>query len=266
MVARKTSPRTIHFRLISSLSCTALIVFGCKSPVQPLQVRVPTAPPPVVSTVASPLPAIQFTIQVGAFTTIGRAERYAEHMKSFGLDAYYFVDADGLFKVRFERFDKKEAARERALALQAQGLFSDFFIIRPGPAGSRADPHQRLQESLVQTARRFIGIPYRWGGASASHGFDCSGLTMTVYRLNGLDLPRNAYSQYHAGTPVKWNDLVPGDLVFFATGRSSRISHVGIYVGEEKFIHAPGRGKRIRTAALSNAYFRPRYKGARRYY
>ena len=266
MVARKAPFRTIHLRLLLSLSCTAIMFFGCKSPVQPIQAKVPTAPLPNMSTVVSPLPAIQFTIQVGAFSTIGRAARYAEHMKSNGLDAYYFIDTDGLYKVRFERFDEKEAARERALALQARGLISDFFIIRPGPAGSRIDPHERLQESLVQTARRFIGIPYRWGGESASIGFDCSGLTMTVYRLNGLELPRNAYSQYHAGTPVKRNDLVPGDLVFFATGRSSRISHVGIYVGEERFIHAPGRGKRIRTAALSNGYFRPRYKGARRYY
>ena len=213
-----------------------------------------------------PLPAIQFTIQVGAFSTVGRAARYAERMKSAGLDAYYFIDTDGLYKVRFERFGTKEAARNRALALQTRGLISDYFIIRPRPTGGRTDPEKHLQESIVETARRFIGIPYRWGGASVSNGFDCSGLTMTVYRLNGLELPRNAYSQYLAGISIGRNALAPGDLVFFATGRSSRISHVGIYVGSGRFIHAPGRGKRIRTAALSNSYFHPRYKGARRYY
>jgi hypothetical protein len=267
MAARNVPFPIARARLLSIMAYLTILVAGCKSPVRPLPADVPTAPPPAVAApVTSPLPAIRYTIQVGAFSSLGRAARYAERMKSAGLDAYYFVDSDGLYKVRFERFDDKATARRRALALQARGVIPDFFIIHPGPAGNRTAPHERLQKSLVQTAHRFIGVPYRWGGASAGSGFDCSGLTMTVYRLNGLELPRNAYSQYRAGTPVVREGLMPGDLVFFATGRSSRISHVGIYIGGGRFIHAPGRGKRIRTAALSNGYFSPRYKGARRYY
>lgn len=266
MVISSALFRSIHARLQIGLACTALLIYGCARPVQPMPASVPTTSPPKLPPVVSVLPTIQFTIQVGAFSTIARAARYAEQMRSAGLDAYFFVDTDGLYKVRFERFDAKAAARRRAAALQTEGLIADFFIVRPGPTGSRVDPHERLRESLVTTAQRFIGIPYRWGGASASQGFDCSGLAMTVYRLNGLDLPRNTYSQYRAGTPIPRNALAPGDLVFFATGRSSRISHVGIYMGRERFIHAPGRGKRIRTAALTNSYFQRRYKGARRYY
>lgn len=235
---------------------------------------VPPAPQPETTAEQIPprLPTIQFTIQVGAFSTVGRAANYADRMQAAGLDAYYFIDSDNLFKVRFERFTTKEAARERALSLKASGLIDAFFIAQPGKDRtldidhSATDPEVVLQERLVDTARRFIGTPYRWGGDSIEEGFDCSGLTMTVYRLNGLDLPRNAYGQYHAGAVVSRNRLRPGDLVFFATGRTSRISHVGIYSGKNQFIHAPGRGKRIRTASLSNTYFKQRYKGARRYY
>ncbi len=208
------------------------------------------------------LPTIAYTIQVGAFSTVERAARYAEHLAAAGLDAFHFIDRDGLSKVRFERFDSKAAARRRAQSLKARGLIEDFYIVRPGRTTGRG----AREEDLVRTARRFIGSPYRWGGTSARRGFDCSGLAMTVYRLNGYELPRSAAAQHGAGTPVARRDVRPGDLVFFATGRTGRVSHVGIYTGGGNFIHAPGRGKTIRTAALDNSYFRPRYKGARRYF
>ncbi len=211
----------------------------------------------------SSLPAIPYTIQVGAFSTVERAARYAEQLTADGLDAYHFIDRDGLSKVRFERFGTKADARRRALRLQARGLIEDFYIVRPGRGDLR---REALEDDLVRTARRFVGSPYRWGGTSARSGFDCSGLTMTVYRLNGLELPRSAAAQHQAGTPVAKRDVRPGDLVFFVTGRSGRVSHVGIYTGGGNFIHAPGRGKTIRTAALNNRYFRTRYEGARRYF
>ncbi len=266
--------KTAWFRHTASalfgLTCAALMTFSCASPQQPMPARMPAPPPPAPAPLVVPeaprLPTIQFTIQAGAFSTSDRAALYAERLEAAGLDAYYFIDTDGLYKVRFERFETREAALARALALQSRGLIEAFYIIHPVPGAHQADVRRNLQESIVETARRFLGIPYRWGGASVRDGFDCSGLTMTVYRLNGLELPRNAYSQYHAGTPVAGHALEPGDLVFFATGKSHRISHVGIYTGDGRFIHAPGRGKRIRTASLSNGYFKPRYKGARRYH
>ena len=254
---------------VRALRCMGWAVFllmlaGCRSTLEmPDGARTPPAvdqrPDDAV------LPVIAFTIQVGAFSTVERASDYADRLAAFGLDTYYFIDTDGLCKVRFDRFETKAQARRRAEALRQGGIIDDFYIVQPRPPGQRRDERERLKESLVQTARRFIGTPYRWGGASARLGFDCSGLTMTVYRLNGLELPRNSRSQFQAGRPVPRDALEKGDLVFFATGKRNRVSHVGIYSGRGTFIHAPGTGKTIRTASLSSRYFQDRYAGARRY-
>ena len=240
-----------------------LLLAGCQSQVQAPPGGYPSREP--LAAIDSPLPAIEYTIQVGAFSTTERAANYADLLATYNLDTYYFIDTDGLCKVRFDRFDSKSAARQHASDLQSRGIIDAFYIARPGPSRHHEGRRENLQHNLVQTAQRFIGTPYRWGGSSARTGFDCSGLTMTVYRLNGLELPRNSRSQFKTGRPVPRNTLQRGDLVFFATGRPGRVSHVGIYSGGGKFIHAPGRGKTIRTASLSNQYFRKRYAGARRY-
>jgi cell wall-associated NlpC family hydrolase len=212
------------------------------------------------------VPPIVHTIQVGAFSSAARAARLSEKLQQAGLDAYYFVDTDKFYKVRFERFDTKTAARQRALDLQKRGLIQVYYIVSPRSGSRRSDASAGLQLQLIRTAHQFIGTPYCWGGVSAKSGFDCSGLTMTVYRLNGLHLPRSARSQFKAGRGVSKGALRQGDLVFFATARRSRVSHVGIYIGGGRFVHAPGRGKVIRTADLNGSYFKRRYLGARRYF
>lgn len=224
----------------------------------------PSAPSSVA--VEPSVPPIGHTIQVGAFSSAAHAARLSEKLRQAGLDAYYFVDTDKFYKVRFERFDTKTAARQRALNLQKRGLIEDYYIVSPLFDSRRSDATADLKLELVRTARQFIGTPYRWGGVSATSGFDCSGLTMTVYRLNGLYLPRSARSQFRAGRAVSKGALRQGDLVFFATALRSRVSHVGIYIGGSRFIHAPGRGKDIRTEDLNSSYFKRRYLGARRYF
>ena len=256
------SPKTVLHLFAAAILGAWLLLGGCQRRVPP---PAPPHPPPVTAPAAPMLPAIAYTIQVGAFSTVERAADYADRLGSHGLDTYYFIDADGLCKVRFERFDTKAAARQRARALQTRGLIEAFYIVRPRPDSGTAEAREMRQDNLVATARRFIGTPYRWGGASARSGFDCSGLTMTVYRLNGLELPRNSRSQYRSGHAVPGDALQKGDLVFFATGRRGRVSHVGVYSGGGQFIHAPGKGKTIRTASLSSGYFKRRYVGARRY-
>lgn len=117
--------------------------------------------------------------------------------------------------------------------------------------------------SIVRTASRLRGVRYRWGGSSRS-GFDCSGFTRYVFRHKaGIELPHSASAQFRMGTRVPRSQLKPGDLVFFQTYRRGP-SHVGIYVGDGKFIHASSAGRRVRVDSLDDSYYRRRYLGARR--
>lgn len=123
-----------------------------------------------------------------------------------------------------------------------------------------------LRRDLVETATRFIGVPYTRGGNSAEEGFDCSGLTMAVYHLNGLELPRESARQFKVGRYVERQGLQKGDLVFFAIDGGPKVSHVGLYIGNGKFIHAPRPGKTVRIARLDSVYFKKRYVGGRSYF
>lgn len=119
-------------------------------------------------------------------------------------------------------------------------------------------------KNMVSTAMRFLGVKYRWGGDTPGEGFDCSGLVAYAAEKSlGLKLPRSARDQAHKGISVSRDDLRRGDLVFFNTlGR--RNSHVGIYLGDHKFVHAPRTGSAIRVDSMDMAYWRKRYNGARR--
>ena len=118
---------------------------------------------------------------------------------------------------------------------------------------------------MVVTAMNFLGVKYRRGGISAENGFDCSGFTRHVFEMVGVVLPRRADEQAKAPglVPVKLDDLKPGDLVFFNTLKRT-FSHVGIYVGDGKFIHSPRPGGEVRVESMSFAYWKKRYTGARR--
>jgi cell wall-associated NlpC family hydrolase len=239
----------------SSIFCVLVLLFSAC-----------TAGRPVSQQPASVYPykylnRVRFAIQVGAFRDQDNAVRLTEKLQQQGLAAYHYIDTSGLYKVRFGNYSTRNTARREAKFLQARGIIDEFYIVSPQIAAMEDD----LRGELVQTARSFIGIPYKWGGDSRREGFDCSGLTMTVYQLNGLDLPRTSRQQWVAGTPVGRRELSRGDLVFFATSGGKRVSHVGIYVGKNRFIHAPGRGKVIRVASLSKGYYRERYLGGRRY-
>jgi cell wall-associated NlpC family hydrolase len=123
-----------------------------------------------------------------------------------------------------------------------------------------------LRDRVVQAGLDAIGTPYSWGGDDAD-GFDCSGLVLHVFReIAGLELPRTARAQRTAGESVaNKQDLRPGDLVFFATRGRGVTSHVGIYLGQNKFVHAPRRGTKVRVDEMKNSYWTKRYVGARRY-
>ena len=117
---------------------------------------------------------------------------------------------------------------------------------------------------LVTNAMGFLGVPYKRGGDSAETGFDCSGFVRAIYEQTvGLVLPRRAKEQAAATDRIDKNDLQPGDLVFFNTMRRA-FSHVGIYVGDGKFIHAPRSGASVRVEDMRSSYWQRRFDGARR--
>ena len=118
-----------------------------------------------------------------------------------------------------------------------------------------------FDERVTHTALRYIGVPYVWGGTSYG-GVDCSGLVYAVFEHNGIDLPRTADSQFETGQPVTVRDLQPGDLVFFQT-YAPGASHVGIYIGGGRFVHASASDG-VRIDDLSMDYYAARYIGARR--
>lgn len=119
-------------------------------------------------------------------------------------------------------------------------------------------------QDLVFSALGFMGIPYVWGGSSPETGFDCSGFVQYVFRQTvGMVLPRSSFDQIRQGIAVARDDLRPGDLVFFNTMRATA-SHVGIYIGDNRFIHAPRRGKTVEIAEFTNSYWQARFDGARR--
>ena len=214
------------------------------------------------------LARIGYSIQIGAFSNLDNAVRLTKSLESHRLNAYYFVHKTGLYKVRFGDFPSKETARRKADSIVAAGIIDGYYIVSPDDYAvekEREYGRRYLRDRIVETAESYIGLPYRWGGSSPDGGFDCSGLAMAIYQLNGLNLPRSSEEQYRAGIPVKQSQLLRGDLVFFATSTGKKISHVGVYAGDNKFIHAPGRGKTIRADSLSNRYFKTRYAGARTY-
>ncbi len=161
----------------------------------------------------------------------------------------------------------EESRRQAALASQARARAqaAQSVALRPAPAPTyepatpdvAADPNlpPPRYPQVVGIALQYLGIPYRWGGASPSTGFDCSGLIMYVYAQVGVSLPHNAAMQFGYGTPVSRDQLAPGDLVFFRG-----LGHMGMYIGGGQYINAPQTGDVVKISSMD----RPDFVGARR--
>ena len=129
-------------------------------------------------------------------------------------------------------------------------------------AGAAPSTSTRVK-TVLQRAFALLGTPYRWGGSSPDGGFDCSGLVGYVFRSIGIDLPRVSRAMANEGVAITDRTaLAEGDLVFF--GRRGRVDHVGIYVGDGKFLHAPRTGRDVTVSSLTSGYWAQKYMEARR--
>lgn len=126
----------------------------------------------------------------------------------------------------------------------------------------RGAPVSAVGERAARTASSLVGSPYRYGGHTPD-GFDCSGLVYYAYRAAGLSVPRTSTQQFQAARPIPITEARAGDLLFFRYQRN--VSHVGIYLGDQRFVHAPSSGKAVSVASLSEAHYRERFIGAGRF-
>ena len=164
-------------------------------------------------------------------------------------------------RASISRSSRPLAARSLLLAvlLSLLAACAPFRHGLPGE-GATADPGR----AVLAAAETRIGAPYRYGG-SGPEAFDCSGLVAYAHRQAGIAVPRTAAEQFSKATPVKRRELRPGDLVFFRlSGRD--VGHVGIYVGDDRFVHAPQSGGHVRLASLEDEWYRQRFVGAGRFY
>lgn len=139
----------------------------------------------------------------------------------------------------------------------------DIAVDYPSSSTAKADI-STPPKTIAATAMKFLGVKYRYGGGSPNTGFDCSGLVVYAAEKSlGLQLPRSSRDIAGEGESIKRDELRKGDLVFFNT-RGHRFSHVGIYLGNRQFVHAPRTGAKVRVENMDIAYWAKRYNGARR--
>jgi cell wall-associated NlpC family hydrolase len=152
---------------------------------------------------------------------------------------------------------------KKTLLITLFALLSACSSSPQSPDASVTTSDEKMIE-LVMYAVSLADIPYQYGGNSPDDGFDCSGFVDHVFRHSlGIKLPRTSHELSRVGTSVNKDQLLPGDLVFYNTQHSS-YSHVGIYIGEDKFVHAPKTGSQIRVEKMNARYWQSRYNGARR--
>lgn len=154
-----------------------------------------------------------------------------------------------------------------ALLLQLRSFKPAAVVVPAATSLVRSDENiTDLRKALIGMAMKLRSIRYVYGGQNPATGFDCSGFVRYVFaQAAGMHLPRNSAAQYRAGRKITRADLKPGDLVFFHThGRRHRVTHVGIYISDGRFIHSPTSGKSVEISSLHNAYWARHFVGAKR--
>jgi len=142
----------------------------------------------------------------------------------------------------------------------AAPVADEVYLAAPAPVTAESG-----ESDIVSEAMAYLGVRYRLGGASREHGVDCANLVRLVFRdERGLDLPWSASELFRQGETVPQESLRPGDLVFFKNTYKRGISHVGLYIGDGRFVHAASRRRGVVVSELASPYYRAHYAGARR--
>ena len=193
-------------------------------------------------------------------------------------DKYYFVYEDEALGVLYfydeelveveengEKVKKKKIIQKQVKSTKAYRQLAQY---RSKQEYTTGDPTAHIPvsekgQAIVDEAKKYMGVPYVWGGTTPS-GFDCSGLVQYVCRSLGITVDRVTYDQIKNGVAVTKSELSPGDLVFFAN--NGDVHHVGIYIGNNEFIHAPHTGDVVKISSLDESYYAAQYCGARRVY
>lgn len=182
------------------------------------------------------------------------------------------LNVNGYYKIIVGPYEDKETADFTAAKLISEENISaslidemDKDIITESSGVQEIEISDEVLSELVNVAFDFLGVSYKYGGMDVEKGIDCSYFMQKVYKSLGTVLPRTSRLQFKIGKKVKRDELIPGDLVFFRKYiKSSRIGHVGMYIGNDEFIHASYGAKKVTISSLNETYFKKRFSGARR--
>lgn len=202
-----------------------------------------------------------------SYASIGRANRGDKaYIIGFNNKWYKVIFGESICYIRSDYLDLTEIPYENAASKKQPLFFVDGKStgLAPSAAALKA-PSSGLsatRQAIVDDAKKFLGTPYLWGGTTPK-GFDCSGFVQYVLNKNGISIPRTTELQCKVGTYVAKSDLIPGDLVFLQNTYRAGVSHVGIYIGDGKMIHASS-SKGVTISDLHNSYYTKHYHSARR--
>jgi cell wall-associated NlpC family hydrolase len=212
----------------------------------------------------------EYYIQTGIFKDKESAVNQQLYLASRNYQVMLTVN--GHYKIIVGPFENKEAADFAMLKLSSEENISASLIDENGadkitsvPGEEDIEISDEVLGELVNIAFDFLGVTYKYGGMDVEKGIDCSYFMQTIYKSLGTVLPRTSRLQFKIGKKIKKDELAPGDLVFFKKyPGNSRISHVGMYIGNDEFIHASLGAKKVTISSLSETYFKKRFIGARR--